>query len=214
MKTDAQLQQDVVAELKWDDAVVETHIGVRAQDGVVTLSGQVASCAEKWTAERAAQRVAGVRGLAVELEVVLAGSDMRSDADIAHSAENVLSWMTHWSRDAIKVMVEDGWITLTGEVNRLYLQQTATDAIRHLMGVRGVSNQITVKHATILETLQADIQATLKRRSKADISVDVEEGHVTLSGSVHHWSERDMADQAAWGTAGVQRVSNHILVVD
>jgi len=215
MKTDAQVQQDVIAELKWEPSVNPTHIGVEVQDGVVTLAGHVDSYAEKWNAERAAQRVSGVKALAIEMDVKLAGSSKRNDVDIARSAENALEWMTYLPDDSVKVMVEDGWITLSGEVSWEYQRQTAAGAVRYLMGVKGVSNNIAIKPKVSVSAVKSDIEAALKRRANADaqnISVDVRGNDVTLTGTVHSWSERDLARESAWGAPGVRNVVDNITV--
>ena len=212
MKTDSQVQQDVLSELQWEPSVNAAHIGVEVKDGVVTLAGHVGSYSEKWNAERAAQRVSGVKALAVEMDVKIPCVSKRTDADIAQSVENVLLWMTYWPKESVKVMVEDGWVTLSGEVSWNYQKQAAADGVRYLMGVTGVSNQITIKHSKVFDTIKSDLQAVFKRRPKSDINVSVKGGDVTLTGSVHTWLEHDAASSAAWGTAGVQSVKNNIAV--
>jgi len=216
MKTDAQVQQDVIAELSWEPSVDATQIGVEVEDGIVTLAGHVCSYAEKWGAERAAQRVSGVKALAIEMDVKLSGSSKRNDADIARAAENVLQWMTYLPTDCIKVMVEKGWITLTGEVDWEYQRQAAAGAVRHLMGVTGLSEQIVIKPKVSSTAVKSDIEAALKRRAKTEahnISVDVRGNEVTLTGTVHSWSERALARDAAWGTPGVRHVVDNITIV-
>lgn len=215
MKTDAQLQQDVIAELAWEPSVDAAQIGVEVNDGIVTLAGHVSSYAEKWDAERAAQRVSGVRALAVEMDVALPVFSKRTDGDIARSAENVLQWMANLPKDCVKVMVEGGWITLTGEVDWDYQRQAAARAVRYLMGVTGVSDQIAIKPNVSLSAVKSDIEAALKRRATADaqnISVEVRGNDVTLSGTVHSWSERELAKHSAWGTPGVRNVVDNITV--
>jgi osmotically-inducible protein OsmY len=215
MKTDTQLQQDVMAELKWEPSVNAAQIGVEVKDGIVTLAGHVDSYAEKFDAERAAQRVAGVKALAIEMDVTLPGSSKRNDADIARSAENVLEWMTYLPKGSVKLKVEGGWITLSGEVDWEYQRQAALSGVRFLMGVTGISNQIAVKSKVSLSAVKSDIEAALKRRAKSDaqnISVKVQGGDVTLSGTVHSWSERELASDAAWGTPGVRKVVDNITV--
>jgi len=145
MKTDAQIQQDVIEELKWEQSVNASQIGVEVNNGIVTLAGHVGSFAEKWDAERATQRVSGVKALAIEIDVTLPGSSHRNDVDIARSAENVLEWSTYLPRDHVKVMVEDGWITLTGEVDWEYQKQAVATGVRYLMGVKGISDNITIR---------------------------------------------------------------------
>lgn len=137
MKTDSQLQQDVSAELDWEPSVHAARIGVEVKDGVVTLAGQVDSYAEKWNAERAAQRVSGVRALATELQVQLTSLSQRTDADIAAAVENLLEWTSTLASGAVRVVVEGGWVTLSGKVDWQFQRQAATDSVRHLMGVTG-----------------------------------------------------------------------------
>ena len=215
MKTDTQLQQDVLAELKWEPSVNAAHIGVEVKEGIVTLAGHVDSYAEKWNAERAAQRVSGVKALTIEMDVSLPGSSKRNDADIARSAENALHWMTYIPKESIKIMVENGWITLSGEVEWDYQRETAAGRVRYLMGVKGVSNQITLKSKVSSGAIKADIEAALKRRAHVDvekISVDVQGTNVVLTGNVHSLSERDLVRHAAWGSPGVQSVVDHLTV--
>lgn len=215
MKTDQQLQKDVMAELKWEPSVHAEHIGVEVADGVVTLAGHVQSYAEKINAEHAAQRVAGVKALAVEMDVKLTGISPRTDADIAHSVQNVLLWTTFLGKDTIKVMVEGGWVTLTGEVERGYQRTTAVAAVRYLFGVTGVSNQITVKTSIAPSTIKADIEAALLRRATAEsdkLSVFVSGSEVTLKGNCHTWAERELASNAAWNTPGVNSVVDNITI--
>jgi osmotically-inducible protein OsmY len=140
MKTDTQLRNDVIAELNWEPSVHAAQIGVEVKDGVVTLAGEVSSYAEKWHAERAAQRVFGVKALAVEMQVKLSALGGRNDADIAQSAKNVLSRTASVPDEAVKVMVESGWITLSGVVDWQYQKMAAVDAVRFLIGVTGVSD--------------------------------------------------------------------------
>ncbi len=215
MKTDAQLQQDVIAELNWEPSVNAAQIGVGVKDGIVTLAGHVDSYAEKYDAERAAQRVSGVKALAVEIDVRLPGLSKRTDADIARSAENVLEWMANLPKSAIKVKVENGWITLSGEVDWEYQRRAAANAVRYLIGVTGVSDQVLIKPKVSLPAVKSDIEAALKRGALLDaqnISVKVQGADVTLSGTVHSWSERDLARNSAWATPGVRNVVDNLTV--
>ena len=217
MKTDAQLQKDVTAELGWEPSINAAQIGVEVKDGIVTLAGHVCCYAEKWDAERAAQRVSGVKALTVEIEVKLPGTSTRTDIDVARSAENVLLWATDVPQGGVKVMVENGWITLTGEVDWDYQRQAAASAIRHLMGVRGVSCNIAVKPKLSSNAVKSDIEAALKRRATTEaqkIGVAVHGTSVTLTGTAHSWSERELATHSAWGTPGVQYVVDEITVVN
>jgi osmotically-inducible protein OsmY len=216
MKTDSQLQQDVSAELDWEPSVHAARIGVEVKDGVVTLAGQVDSYAEKWHAERAAQRVSGVKALATELQVQLTSLSQRTDADIAASVENLLEWTTTLTTGAIRVIVEGGWVTLSGKVDWQFQRQAATDSVRHLMGVTGVSNQIIVQPAASATGIKLVIEAALKRTAVADaqhIAVQVHGGDVTLTGTVRNWDERATATHAAWGTPGVRNVVDRMSLV-
>lgn len=215
MKTDKQLQQDVIAELDWEPSVNAAQIGVEVKDGIVTLAGHVDSYAEKWDAEHAAQRVAGVKALAIEIDVVLRGASERNDVDIARSAETVLQWTTALQKNSVRVMVEHGCITLSGTVDRDYQRQAAAAAVRYLMGVTGVSNQVAVAPKAIMNTIKADIEAALKRRAHDDaqqLSVAIDGSSVTLQGTVHSWSERNLAVHSAWGTPGVRNVVDKLTV--
>ncbi|NYG34775.1 BON domain-containing protein [Sphaerotilus montanus] len=216
MKTDSQLQQDVSAELDWEPSVHAARIGVEVKDGVVTLAGQVDSYAEKWNAERAAQRVSGVRALATELQVQLTSLSQRTDADIAAAVENLLEWTSTLASGAVRVVVEGGWVTLSGKVDWQFQRQAATDSVRHLMGVTGVSNQIAIQPAASATGVKLVIEAALKRTAVADarhITVLVHGGDVTLTGTVRNWDERETATHAAWGTPGVRNVVDRMTLV-
>lgn len=215
MKTDSQVQQDVLAELQWEPSVNAAHIGVEVKNGVVTLAGHVATYAEKYDAEHAALRVAGVKALAVEMDVKSAGSYKRDDSDIATSARNVLQWTTYLPKDSVRIMVEKGWLTLSGNVDWQFQRQTAETALRYLIGVAGISNNIVVTPTLSLSAVKSDIEAALKRRASADakkISVAVNGSKITLSGNVDNWSERSTARNSAWGTPGVQNVVDNMTV--
>lgn len=211
MKTDSQLQQDVNAELQWEPSVHAARIGVGVKDGVVTLAGQVDSYSEKWSAERAALCVAGVQALVTELTVLLPSLSQRTDADIAQAAENVLEWTSAQPVGAIHVKVEEGRITLTGEVEWQYQRQAACNSVQTLWGVTGVSNQIGIRTTptSTSTAVQSDIEAALGRTSIADarkITVSVHDRDVTLSGPVRSWEERTTATNSAWGMPGVRNV--------
>lgn len=213
MKTDAQLQNDVIAELKWDASVNATKIGVEVNNGIVTLSGHVDNFGDKWSAEKAVQKVCGVKALAVEIDVVLPDSSIRSDTDIARTVENVLEWAINWPKNPVKVMVEDGWITLTGELQYEFQKKMAMTAVRHILGVKGVSNQIAVKQSPTPSSIKSDIEAAFKRRALTDaqeIMVSVKGGEVTLTGVVQSWAERDMVSDSVWNTSGVTSVNDNI----
>lgn len=215
MKTDIQLKADVTAELAWDPAINATAIGVQVKDGVVTLSGHLDSYGEKQAVEKAVRRVSGVRGIAVELDVKLAPDHRRSDSEIAQAALHALRLHTWVPEDQIKVEVEDGWVTLSGEVNWHYQIASAEQCIRPLLGVRGLTSKLTVKSRVSENDVSADIIAALTRQAERDakrIDIGVEGGVVTLSGDVHSMAEHDAAVNAAWSTGGVSRVVDRLTV--
>jgi osmotically-inducible protein OsmY len=215
MKTDLHLQQDVITELKWQPSVNAADIGVEVHDGVVTLSGHVANYAEKVAAQQATQRVAGVKALTVDIDVTLLGWGARTDIDIARSAEDALRWVTYLPKDAVKIMVENGWITLSGEVEWDYQRRNAVDTVRHLAGVKGVSDLVGIKTQSHSHEIKLDIEAALDRHHDAedqDISVAVQGGDVTLSGTVTNWWQLESAREAAWNAPGVRHVANNLTI--
>ena len=215
MKTDAQLKQDVVAELVNDPSANATRVGVEVVDGIVTLSGHVDSYGEKWHAERAAQRVAGVKALAVELDVVVPEAAAPTDTDIARSAEHALQWVSYVPKDALAIKVEQGQVTLSGEVEWEYQRQNAIAALRDLTGVTGVTDKTSLKVRTSGTGVRAGIEAALRQRSDAcgrDISVEVRDGDVTLTGTVQSWWARQVAHDSAWSGVGVRHVIDHLKI--
>lgn len=215
MKTDVQLKADVTAELAWDPAINATNIGVMVKDGVVTLSGHLDTFAEKHAAERAAQRVAGVRGIALELDVKLSAEHKRSDSEIAQAAASALLWNSRVPDDSIKVEVEDGWVTLTGEVDWGYQLAAAEHCVRPLTGVRGLSSSITIKPRANSKDISAQISAALMRQAAREarhIGIEVEGGIVTLRGKVHSLAEHDAAVGIAFNAHGVSRVIDKLEV--
>jgi osmotically-inducible protein OsmY len=214
-KTDRQLQTDVIAELAWDPAIEASRIGVEVVDGVVTLSGHVLSFAEKWNAEQAAQRVAGVKGVVLELKVTLPGGAEHADAELAKRAVSALEWSISVPRNAVKVRVEDGWVTLTGDVDWAYARDAAAACVRSLMGIKGVVNNIAVHPKVALENVKTKIEAALQRRAHADvkgITVTVKDGTVTLAGHVNSLTERLTMENAAWSAPGVRNVVDNLTV--
>lgn len=218
MKTDRQLQQDVMEELKWEPSVEASSIGVEVKDGVVTLAGHVASYSEKWAAEAAAQRVAGVKGVVVEIDIALPGSSRRTDADLVKAASSALEWNSAVPPGAVKILVSEGFVTLSGEVDWVFQRNAAVAAVRNLIGVRGVNDRITLKaHAVKAHDVKKKIHAALHRQAQLDanaISVDIDGNAVTLGGTVDSWSERMAARNAAWSAPGVQHVIDNLAVAD
>lgn len=216
MKTDAQLKADVTAELAWDPAVNSINIGVSAKDGVVTLSGHLDTFAEKHAAERAARRVAGVRGLAVELDVKLSAAHKRSDSEIAQAAASALRWHSLVPDDRVLVQVEDGWVTLSGEVDAAYQLSSAEKCVRPLIGVRGLTNSVSIKARAASGDIAAQISAALARhaaREAKHIDIAVDKDVVTLRGKVHSLPEHDAAVGAAFSARGVSRVVDQLEVL-
>ena len=215
IKTDSQLQRDVIDELRFDPSIGSEEIGVAAKNGVVTLSGQVSNYAKKSAVVRAAERVAGVRAIAEELTVVLPSSFKRTDTDLAHSVAAVLKWDVSVPDDKLKARVDDGWVFIEGEVDWQYQSASADRAIRNLTGVRGVTNLLQVKKRASVPDLKQRIESALKRHAELDagqIRVEALDGRVTLRGEVRSWSERQDAEWAAWGAPGVSTVDDVLVV--
>lgn len=215
MKTDTQLRDDVQAELSWDPAFKASDIGVIVKDGVVTLTGHLASHAEKYAVERAVQRVHGVKAMAVEMTVKLPFDNERTDADIAMAAERALEWNVLVPDGKVRPLVEKGWLTLDGEVEWGYQRNAAEAAVRDLMGVTGVSNLVKVKPKVSPADVEKKIHDALSRQADREanrLSISITGSQVTLRGTVHSWAERDAVQGAAWATPGVSVVVNDLLV--
>lgn len=209
MKTDSRLQEEVIAELAWDPSVHAARIGVEVKDGIVTLDGQVDSYAEKWRAERTAQRVSGVQPLVTSLQVQIPGLSQRTDGDIAAAAQNALDWTHTLPAGPLAVVVEGGWVTLSGDVNWQFQKQAAADGVRALKGVVGIRNRINITPSVTAGAVKTEVEAALKRSSITDagtISVSVSGPEVTLGGTVQSWADRETAANSAWGMPGVLNV--------
>jgi osmotically-inducible protein OsmY len=216
MKSDSQLQHDVLHELRWDPRVGDVEIGIAVKDGVVTLSGYVDTYAQRTAAERAVQRVGGVRAVAEELKVRLPDNLERPDSDIAHQVARALSWHSEVPGDQVKARVENGWVWLEGQVDWEFQRQAAERAVRYLAGVRGVTSAVRIrKHATSRDVAK-QIKTALHRGVEADarsIAIETRGGRVTLRGTVRSLAERKDAERAAWGTQGVTAVEDRLVVV-
>ena len=216
MKSDSQIQADIIQELKWDPSVTHEHIGVAVSEGIVTLSGAVPSYIEKFAAERASQRVSGVKAVVEKIEVKIPGSYKKDDQDIAKAILNQFKWNVQVPHDHVKARVEEGWVELTGEVEWDYQRTAAENSVRGLTGVKGVSNNMTIKAKKVQpEAIKKKIEEALKREAEREaraIEVEVQGSRIILSGDVRSFSEMEDAKWAAWSAPGVTEVENNLYV--
>jgi osmotically-inducible protein OsmY len=220
VKTDKELQRDVMTELRWEPGIQAAEIGVGVKGGVVTLSGNVDSYSKKWAAERAAKRVLGVEAVVEGIKVSLPALYKRTDGDIAKLATDVLNWHFMVPSDRVKLMVKNGLITLSGDVDWYYQKMAAEDAVRHLIGVIGVINRITLKpkvQIVNMSEVKEGIADALKRNARLlldaeKIQVEISGSKVILTGSVGSWADRDEAEYAAFCAPGVSEVENKLKV--
>lgn len=213
--TDLTLRENVLSELEFEPSVNAAHIGVAVEKGVVTLSGHVGSYAEKLAAERVVQRVKGVRAIAQEIEVRLPSDKKTNDDEIAQRALSVIAWDTTIPDRKLRIKVQDGWITLSGEVEWYFQRQGAEAAVRRLSGVAGVINLIAVKPRIEAKDVKHRIENALLRNAELEaeqIHVEVSGGRVKLEGKVKAWHERDVAKRAAWAVPGVTAVEDHLAI--
>jgi osmotically-inducible protein OsmY len=213
MKDDEQLRRDVLAELEYDPSIDDRKIGVAVEDGIVTLTGEVSTFAEKWNAERAVERVEGVRGIVNKIEVKIVGD--YSDTDIAREAADALRWNLMVPPGKVIPKVENGYITLTGEVNYDFQRRAAEKAVRYIPGVKGLINLVTIKPKVEPREIKEKIEDALKRMATVDagnIQVEVQGSEIVLRGTVRSWAERHEAEKAAWSAPGVTSVKNYITV--
>ncbi len=214
---DKRLQQDVIDELDFEPSVNAAQIGVAASNGVVTLSGHVGSYAEKVAAERAAQRVKGVQAIAQEIEVRYPGDKKTADDEIASRIVSILQWSAVVPRDSVKVKVQDGWVSLTGQVNWQFERAAAEAEVRRLSGVAGVMNSIAIRPRVEAADVKHKIEEALKRNAEVEAGgvrvLVLGGGKIALDGNVHDWRERDAVKRAAWSAAGVMAVEDRLAIV-
>jgi len=215
-KTDSQLKQDVLQELKWDTRVDETEVGVQVKKNVVTLTGAVASYGKRVAAAEAAHRVTGVFDVANDLQVRIPGIGKKQDSEIAEAVRRALMWDVFVPEAKIRTTVSDGWVTLEGEVEKWTQRDDAARAIRNLTGVSGVANRITVAPSRAnTEEIRTSIEDALDRQAEREarrIDVNVKDGTVVLTGSVRSWGERNAVEQAAGFANGVRSVESKLVV--
>jgi osmotically-inducible protein OsmY len=215
MRTDTEIKRDVEDELKWDPDIDPTDIAVSVKNGVVTLTGFVRSYLQKLDAEADAKRVAGVVGVANDIEVRLPSEFERPDPEIARDAVAAIKNELPYSHERFKVVVKKGWVTLEGDAEWNYQRERAEQAARRVRGVKGVTNLITLKPRVAPSEIKAKIEDAFRRSAEIDagrITVEANGGEVILRGTVRSWAERKEAEEAAWRAPGVTKVDNRITI--
>jgi osmotically-inducible protein OsmY len=216
VRSDEEIQRDVLEELKWDARLQPNEIGVIVKNGIVTLTGWIDSYLKKVAAEEDAQRVPGVKAVVNDIEVRLPGSAERTDADLAKAVLDALRWDAAVPADNIEVTVDHGWVTLKGEVEYAFQKREAERVVERIAGVKGVTNLIEVRPRVTPEDLKEKIRQALVREAQLDashITVDVQGGKIILRGRVRSYAEKKAAEEVAWHTPGVTDVENQIEVV-
>ncbi len=215
MRTDEQIRDDIIEEIKWEPQIESTEVGVTVKDGAVSLLGTVGSYAEKLAAERAARRVKGVLAIAEEILVKYPREKSVKDEDIAERIAHVLEWNISLDRQDIQARVRNGFVTLTGVVDWHYQRENARRHVARVRGVAGVSNMITLKTRVAKTDLKKDILQALHRYADLEMShidLGISGGRVTITGDVHAWSERKLIEDAVWSSPGVTEVIDNLRV--
>lgn len=211
--SDKLVRQNVIDELDFEPSIDAANIGVAVENGIVTLTGHVGSYTERVAAEKAAQKVRGVRGVVEEIRVRFPSEPPPRDEDLAQRAVQMLDWSATVPKDAVQVKVQDGWVTLSGQVEWQYQKEEAYRALRRLAGVAGIMNTVTVAPKTRAPDVRKRIEAALKRNAELEanaITVTVKDAEVVLEGKVNAWHERTLAENAAWSAPGVRAVVDRL----
>jgi osmotically-inducible protein OsmY len=215
MRNDGDIKRDVEEELRFDPDLDATDIAVAVKDGVVTLTGFVKSYTAKYDAETTVKRVAGVLGVANDIEVRLPSADQRPDPEIAREAVEAIRHRHPLAADGIKVIVREGWATLEGQVEWNFQREGAANAVRRVRGVKGVSNLLQVKPRVAPDDIKRKIEEAFRRSAEVDasrVTVEANGSEVILRGAVRSWAERQEAERAAWAAPGVTQVDNRITI--
>jgi osmotically-inducible protein OsmY len=214
---DLVLRQDILDELNFDPEVQSAHIGVAVDKGVVTLTGHVATYAEKLAADAAVRRVKGVRAVAEELEVRVPNHKKTADDEIAARAADIVSWDSRLPQNQIRITVHNGWLYLEGEVDWQFQRAEAQERVSKLTGLVGVVNNITIRNQPTLPDIRRHIEEAFRRNAELDaeqLRITVQDGgQVKLDGNVHDWSERAAAENAVWSVPGVTKLESHLRII-
>lgn len=215
MKTDDLLYNTIKDKLAFEPDVDPDKIAIAVHDGIVTLGGVVHRYSEKLSTESAIKTIRGVRGIANEIKVEALPIYQRDDIDIAKTAVQALVWSMNVPSEQIKVVVEEGWLRLTGEVNWQYQRQAAESAIRNIYGLKGVLNQIIIKPSIAPSDVKNKIIKEFERNAAIDaqnVEVEVMDSRIILKGKVRNWFELQEAVNAAWALPGISMVENHLTI--